>query len=133
MIEQFFSNGGQLAVIVIAVVLLYREVMRGQAIREIKKNGGTMNGLYTIDPRTAEPILLPALNFRILNELIAAEAGQTEALREIAGLIRAHDEPIIETAAHCKAMDEKLMTPSDLGRMVEEAARKGIAKEFDVR
>ena len=69
MIEQLVGNGGSLGVIVIAVVLLYREVMRGQAIREIKKNGGPMNGLYTIDPRTGESILLPALNFRLLSEL----------------------------------------------------------------
>ena len=101
------ANGGSLGVIIIAVVLLYREVMRVQAQREWKKNGGG-NDLYTVDPRTGDRISFPALNLSMLTNLMECEREQTTALKTICATIKSHDEPIRQTAVECAKINDKL-------------------------
>lgn len=116
---------GVVSVVLIAVKQLSEMVINAYNRREWKKNGAS-NGLYTIDPTSGEPILLPALNFRMLTELTKAEADHAAALHEIVDVIHTHDQPILDTAQHCKEMSDKLMTPDE----AEDRMRRAVRTEL---
>ncbi len=142
MLEQLLSNGGTVGIIIIAVVLLYREVMRVQAQREWKKNGGNSSDLYTIDPRTGSRISFPALNLTLLTQLtqdssalVKNECEQTKLAKEsvvvlaegmillkgISTTIASHDAPIKDTAKQLGIMNTRLLTPEDFVGKIREA------------
>lgn len=119
---------GAISLIVMAVKTLFEMVMNAYTRHEWKKNGGNSSDLFTADPETGNPIRFPALNLRLLLQVLKHQDKQAEVLCDIVEKMRAHDEPV-DVHTDCLAfLKSTLITPD----AVQRAVRTEISRSRDL-